>query len=662
MSASAEVVLVRSVTLPKLARALTRDIPTLLALIWMVIVLVSSVAAPFVAPYDRLQQNLAMRNRPPLTPGAEEGGFPHILGTDPLGRDMLSRLIYGARISLAVGASSVLASGILGVLLGLIAGFYGGLADAVIMRVVDAMIAFPTVLFALFVLFVVGPGFVNMIAIMALFRWMTYSRITRSMTLKYREEPFVEGAQAIGAGDARIIFRHILPNLLSPILVLATLEFAVMILSEASLSFLGFGIQPPRSSWGLEAAMGREYLRSAWWLVTFPGLIILLTTLSLNLLATWLRAIGDPEQRWRWLTDAQDRAQSRSRRKADREEQREIRPVPERRMAGTAAGSDGHMLEVHDLRVEFQTLSGVLNAVNGISYTLDEGETLAIVGESGSGKTVSAEAVMGILDSPPGFVTGGSVLFRGADLLKMSRAERREIRGEKMAMVFQDALTALNPGFSVGYQIAEMYRIRRGMSSRRARQKAVECLERVHIPSAGQRIDDFPHQFSGGMRQRVMIAMALALDPEILIADEPTTALDVTVQAQIMELLTDLRADVHMGLILITHDLALVAEVADRVAVMYAGRIMETGLCIDVFERLAHPYTEALMSSIPRSDKKRERLNPIDGAPPDLKQIPSGCPFHPRCVYVNERCQLEEPGLLEVGPNHFIACHGIREA
>ncbi|MGH8885409.1 MAG: ABC transporter ATP-binding protein [Egibacteraceae bacterium] len=325
------------------------------------------------------------------------------------------------------------------------------------------------------------------------------------------------------------------------------------------------------------------------------------------------------------------------------------------------AGGAGHLLEVEDLHVEFRTHRGVVRAVNGISYTLDKCETLAILGESGSGKSVSAQAVMGIIDSPPGFVTQGAVRFQGRDLLRVQERERRAIRGQRIAMVFQDALTALNPVFPVGWQIGEMFRVHRGASRREARRKAIELMERVRIPSAAQRVSDYPHQFSGGMRQRVMIAMALALDPDILIADEPTTALDVTVQAQVMELLAELQAETGMGLILITHDLGVVAGVADRVAVMYAGRIVETGPVRVIYHNPAHPYTQGLMASIPRLDQKGGRLNPISGSPPNLMRIPSGCPFHPRCPYARAVCVTDQPPLHEVEPGRRSACHFFSE-
>jgi len=315
------------------------------------------------------------------------------------------------------------------------------------------------------------------------------------------------------------------------------------------------------------------------------------------------------------------------------------------------------LLAVEDLRVEFRIDAGTVRAVNGLSYSLARGETVAILGESGSGKSVSAQAVMGIIDSPPGFITGGSVRFRGVELLDLPEAERRRVRGNRIAMIFQDALTALNPVFSVGWQIAEMFRIHRGLSRKEALEKAVELMERVKIPSARTRVGSYPHEFSGGMRQRVMIAMALSLDPEILIADEPTTALDVTVQAQIMSLLAELQQQTGMGLILITHDLGVVAEVADQVVVMYAGREVEKGPSLPVYHRPAHPYTMGLMDSLPRRDVHTERLRPIKGSPPDLLAIPSGCPFRPRCPHAREVCAREEPTLAAVAPDRVSACH-----
>ncbi|WP_137993532.1 ABC transporter ATP-binding protein [Streptomyces vilmorinianum] len=320
------------------------------------------------------------------------------------------------------------------------------------------------------------------------------------------------------------------------------------------------------------------------------------------------------------------------------------------------------LLEVHDLHVEFHTRDGVAKAVNGVSYSVDEGETLAVLGESGSGKSVTAQAVMGILDIPPGKITGGEIRFQGQDLLKLKEDERRKVRGAKMAMIFQDALSSLNPVISVGDQLGEMFQVHRGMSRKDSRAKAVELMDRVRIPAAKERVGQYPHQFSGGMRQRIMIAMALSLEPDLIIADEPTTALDVTVQAQVMELLAELQRELNMGLILITHDLGVVADVADKIAVMYAGRIVETAPVHEIYKAPAHPYTRGLLDSIPRLDQKGQELYAIKGLPPNLLAIPPGCSFNPRCPLARDRCRVEEPPLYEVSEERRSACHYWQEA
>ncbi|MDQ1657172.1 MAG: oligopeptide transport system ATP-binding protein [Cryptosporangiaceae bacterium] len=319
------------------------------------------------------------------------------------------------------------------------------------------------------------------------------------------------------------------------------------------------------------------------------------------------------------------------------------------------------LLSVEDLRVEFRTRDGVAKALNGVTYHVNSGETLAVLGESGSGKSVTAQAIMGILDTPPGFVTGGRINYRGQDMLKMSAEARRKIRGAGIAMIFQDALSSLNPVFTVGFQIGEVFRKRLGLSRKDARNRAADLLDQVKIPNARQRVKAFPHEFSGGMRQRVMIAMSLALDPEVLIADEPTTALDVTVQAQIMDLLAELQRERNMGLILITHDLGVVADVADRIAVMYAGRIIEEADVYELYGKPCHPYTLGLLESIPRLDLKGQELRTIKGLPPNLTRIPPGCPFNPRCPMAEQVCREVVPPLLTLPGGRTSACHFAEE-
>jgi oligopeptide transport system ATP-binding protein len=332
--------------------------------------------------------------------------------------------------------------------------------------------------------------------------------------------------------------------------------------------------------------------------------------------------------------------------------------------ASLAQSTEAPLLSVQDLQVEFSTSAGVARALDGVSFDVREGETLAILGESGSGKSVTAQAIMALLPKPAGSIVGGRILYKGRDLAAEPVTSVRSLCGTEIAMIFQDPLSSLNPVFRVGWQIAEPLRRRRGMGRRQAWAKALDLLKRVGIPDAESRIRDYPHQFSGGQRQRIMIAMAIALDPKLLIADEPTTALDVTVQKQIMTLLADLQAETGMGMILISHDLGVVADVAQRAAIMYAGRIAETGVIREVYDRPAHPYTRGLLDSIPSATTMGERLSPIAGAPPSLLALPSGCAFHPRCPFATALCRTEIPVLREPegwAPGHLAACHRTEE-
>ncbi|HEX3051946.1 MAG TPA: ABC transporter ATP-binding protein [Aggregatilineaceae bacterium] len=316
------------------------------------------------------------------------------------------------------------------------------------------------------------------------------------------------------------------------------------------------------------------------------------------------------------------------------------------------------LMEVKDLKVRFHTEEGIVHAVNGVSYVLNEGETLGVVGESGCGKTVHALAILGLIPQPPGEIPSGVVMFRGRDLLKLSKNQQRLVRGAEIAMVFQDPMTSLNPVLTIGRQITEALKLHLGMDNEQARARAAELLSMVGIPSATSRLDDYPHQFSGGMRQRAMIAMALSCNPQLLIADEPTTALDVTIQAQILDLVRRLRDKIGMAMIWISHDLGVVAGLADTVQVMYAGYIVERGPVKEVYGNPRHPYTLGLLGSLPRLDQKHTKLFSIEGAPPDMRFLPEGCPFAPRCIFRIDKCE-ENPPLVPIADgtdDHIAAC------
>ncbi|MER3420114.1 MAG: peptide ABC transporter ATP-binding protein [Chloroflexota bacterium] len=317
----------------------------------------------------------------------------------------------------------------------------------------------------------------------------------------------------------------------------------------------------------------------------------------------------------------------------------------------------GTLLRVKDLRTYFYTEEGVVKAVDGVSYEVEEGETLALVGESGCGKSVSALSILRLIPNPPGKIVGGEIWFDGQDLLKLDEDEIRRIRGNRIAMVFQEPMTSLNPVLTIGRQLTEAIELHLKYDKEQARKRAIELLEMVGIPEAPTRLNDYPHQFSGGMRQRVMIAMALSCNPKLLLADEPTTALDVTIQAQILEIMARLSRELGTAVIIITHNLGIVARYADRVNVMYAGRIIETATARELYANPKHPYTVGLLKSVPRLDETRkEKLDPIEGQPPDLTNLPKGCAFYPRCRWHVDKCLEEYPPFMMVGERHFTAC------
>jgi peptide/nickel transport system ATP-binding protein len=315
-----------------------------------------------------------------------------------------------------------------------------------------------------------------------------------------------------------------------------------------------------------------------------------------------------------------------------------------------------NLLEVRGLRTYFASERGEVRAVDGVDFSLERGRTLGIVGESGCGKSVTALSIMGLVPQPPGRIAGGEVLFEGKDLLKLPAQRLRDLRGDQLSMIFQEPMTSLNPAFPVGEQVAEALLRHKNISKNEAQNQAIEMLRRVRIPSPERRARDYPHQLSGGMRQRVMIAMALACNPKLLIADEPTTALDVTIQAQILELMRALRAELGTAIILITHDLGVIAELADDVIVMYAGKVIERCAAGRLFSEPQHPYTVGLLGSIPRLHLQQERLSAIEGFVPDAASLPAGCRFHPRCPFVVEKCRAEVPPLLHIKENHYAAC------
>jgi peptide/nickel transport system permease protein len=603
---------------------------TLAGLALFAVVTLAAAFAPVLSPYDPLEQDL---NRVLLPPAWADGGSAaHPLGTDPLGRDLASRMLWGARLSLLISVASVLLGGGLGFIVGIVTGYFGGWLDAVLMRIGDIQLAFPFVLLAIAVLGVSPERTpAQLIGVLGLTTWIVYARVVRSRVLSEREKDYVRAARALGASSARVLLRYVLPNVWQVAPVIGMLYLGFFVIVESLLSFLALGLTPPTPSWGSILADGRQFMMVTPWMPIFPGLAILLTVLSINLVADGMADYFDPK-----LTKGY----------APRH------PLPPR----MAIASD-KVLAVRDLTTVFRLGAGVLTAVNRVSFELGSGQVLGIVGESGSGKSVLALSIIQLLDAP-GAVTEGEIVFLGKDLARVSNAEMTGLRGRRIGMIFQNAGSSLNPVLTVGYQLVETLRQHLRLNSEAARTKAREALEMVGIGDPDRVLRAYPFQLSGGMQQRVMIALAMSVQPALLIADEPTTALDVTTQAQLLERLDELRRELGTSVIFITHDIALLADFADVVMVMYAGQVCEIGPRERVIREPRHPYTQGLLNSVSRVRAPgTNRLSAIPGDPPDPMHPSTGCPFAPRCAYAMAVCREVNPARTGVGPGHEAACH-----
>ena len=610
-------------------------------LIFIVGVIFMAIAAPLLAPYGPNTQNLILINAGPS--GA------HWLGTDDLGRDILSRLIFGARPPLRAAFQIVGGALVLAVPLALVAGFLRGWVDMVIMRAMDALFSFPPLVLALTVAALLGPNLTDASIAIAIVFVPSFVRLIRGEVIAVREENYVEAARATGVAPGRLIRTHILPNVASPLIIQAALALGYAILIDAGLSFLGVGEQPPTASWGLMLTEAYQSIFQSPLTLVYPGLAILLTVLAFNLVADGLRdALGRERfgAKPRWRAAGGRRARRLA---AEAGDVASLSPAASEPATGVTVTSGAPavstaeettaLLTVEHLRVEFATRDGWLPVVEDVGFSVEAGRTLGLVGESGSGKTVSALAIMGLLPRRESRVPEGAVLFSGTDLTTLAEPKMRQIRGNDIAMIFQEPMTSLNPAYTVGNQIAEQVRAHRKVRRAEAWAHAVDMLDQVGIPDPRRRAHDYPHAFSGGMRQRVMIAMALSCEPKLLIADEPTTALDVTTQAQILELLASLQQERHMAMIFVTHDLGVIADIADDVVVMYAGQVAEQTAVAELFDRPHHPYSEALLASMPQLAAPGSALKVIAGQVPRPDEMVDGCRFGPRCDYVTDHCR-----------------------
>ncbi|MEU2422333.1 dipeptide/oligopeptide/nickel ABC transporter permease/ATP-binding protein [Streptomyces sp. NPDC007851] len=643
--------------------------PSRAALAFLAVIVLVALCAPLLAPDDPLAQQAP----------ADGTGHPsagHWMGQDSLGRDILSRLMYGARWSLAIGLGATGLALVAGAFLGALAATSRKGVDETLMRCLDVVMAFPGIALAAVLVAVFGAGVTVLVCAIAFLFTPPVARVVRANVLDQYGEDYVTAERVIGARTPHIVVRHVAVNCAAPILVFCTVQVAEAIVFEASLSFIGAGVRPPDPSWGSVIADGKNMvLTGGWWATVFPGLLILLTVLALNLLSegvsdAWASpaprqtepAETDPVETLErgevlelpGLTEAAERLRARA------------RPLPSR--------EGPPVLSVRNLTIAFPDRHRGVHIVDGISFDVHPGEVLGLVGESGCGKSLTALTIMGL--RPRTARVTGQILFsqgnrrapsgaRGGIRYAATAARARpatthphppvdlttphhRLLGHELAMVHQDALSALNPSMTVNAQLKQLTR-------RGGHRTPAELLTLVGLDPA-RTLRSRPHELSGGQRQRVLIAMALSRDPRLIIADEPTTALDVTVQAQVMELLLRLRAELGFALILVSHDLALVADVTDRVAVMYGGRIVETGVTAELVGSPAHHYTRGLLGSVLSLESGAARLTQIRGVVPAPADFPAGCRFSGRCPAAGDLCRTTPPALLGT-PAHTAACH-----
>jgi len=602
----------------------------------LLIAAIVAIFAPLIAPYDPYASVRVNILDIYQAPSAE-----HLLGTDDGGKDVFSSLVYGARVSLIVGFAAAAIALVIGGLVGIVAGYRGGWVGSLLMRITDFFLVIPDLALQIVLVAIIGPSLGTIILVIGALGWTTTARLVRSQTLTVRERKYVMRARAIGAGDAHILRRHILPAVLPLMLANMVLVISLAILSESTLAFLGLG-DPTVISWGqmLNFAFGRGAVSAgAWWALLPPGFAIVWVVLGTTLLGTALEDALNPRLKRHHLESPG----------SDVARDREVAPAPI-----PSPGVEAPILTVRDLSIEFDGPGGPLRAVDGVSFDLRRGETLGLVGESGCGKTTTVLGILRLLP-PGGRVVSGQVWFDGEDLLSLDGGALRTFRWTRLSLVFQGAMNAMNPVRTIGDQIAEAIRLHAPETTKsEADERVGELLERVGI--GRQRAGDYPHTYSGGMRQRAMIALALACDPDVIVADEPTTALDVMIQAQILELLGGIARDLGMGIILVTHDLGVVAQTCDRVVVMYGGSVAEENDAAALFAAPQHPYTQQLLRSFPDVAHPDRPLRGIPGTPPRLDDMPAGCRFAPRCPHAFERCTAQRPADYATPAGGRAAC------
>lgn len=642
-----------------------------LSLIFLLFIIVIAIIAPWIAPHDPLETGL-----PAQAPSSE-----NLFGTDRIGRDVLSRLMYGARASLTIGLGAVALAIVVGGILGALAATSTKTVNEIIMRVMDVLMAFPGIALAAVLLTAFGNSVPTIILAIAIIYTPQIARVVRANVLSQYGEDYVRAERVIGAGRAYIMVKHIIRNTAAPILVFATVMVADAIILEASLSFLGAGIQDPDPSWGNVISYGRNLVLSGgWWATTFAGAVILLTVLSLNILAEGLTdAMVNPRLRKAPKVKDDDGSTAIAV-EAGKVELAQVDPDFDpfsalaeelNRLAAVEqtrndrlpqVGAEAKVvLEVKDLSIHFPGRYGDIPIVDKVSFSVHEGETMGLVGESGCGKSITSLAIMGLL--PKTAHITGSIKFDGKELLdaatKHSNVKAYEgLRGEQIAMVYQDALSSLNPSMLIKDQMLQL-------TKRNGRKTPAELLELVKLDPV-RTLKSYPHELSGGQRQRVLIAMALSRSPKIVVADEPTTALDVTVQKQVVDLLNELREQLGFAMVFVSHDLALVASLAHKITVMYAGQVVESAQASELLTHPTHEYTRGLLGAVLSIESDATRLHQIPGTVPSPREFAKGDRFASRSLRTdaNPAQQLAFVPLVRDGEttDHFWASHKLEDA
>ncbi|HTW11488.1 MAG TPA: dipeptide/oligopeptide/nickel ABC transporter permease/ATP-binding protein [Solirubrobacteraceae bacterium] len=620
-------------------RALLGSPVTVIALLWLLTVVVVSIFASKLAPYPPLQEDLLAISKGP--------SLHHLLGTDELGRDVLSRLMFGGGTLLWGAAEATLIAFVLGVPAGMLAGYSGGKLDRVLSWLADLSFALPAFIVVIALAVIYPQNVAILMGALGVIASGGVLRLARNLTNAVRDELYMDAARASGLRRSQILIRHVLPVIAPPLVVQACLGMAVGVIVLASLSFLGLGTNPEVPNWGQMIYEASQQVISNPWLMVPSGLVLVLTVMALSVVGSSVRELAPgvrsaapaaPARRLRLQVGGRDA------------HQRSTRPG---RVEPQAA--DAPLLEVRDLTIGFFDHRGLQVTVDHVSFSVGAGETLGLVGESGCGKSLSVLALPHLLPVA-GVVCDGSIRFDGVELVGASAKQLRSIRGARIGFVSQDPLAALDPSFTVGSQLREVIRVHAGGTRKQRHASCVKALEEVGIidPEGTSRL--YPHQISGGMAQRVAIAIALCGEPELLIADEPTTALDVTVQAEILQLLRTLKQRRGMAMILVTHDMGVVADSCDRVAVMYAGQVVEDGPTAEVLAEPRHPYTLGLLSSMPDSGASGERLEAIPGTVPIPRDWLPWCRFEPRCPHATQACRAGAIELGDAGPQHASRC------